>query len=156
VSVVRELFGVMAARGATGGFVVSIGPSRLTQKRSLMAEISSWWTPTTYCAFRRRNTRSRGRRPPHGGIAGARLSEVRSAHGSAHSETGRPSGTRIFGVWYLPAVSRHLDGKLSKRLISVSAWNLRSVLITDCGLRSKSGAFYKFKSPSRGMQNPNN
>lgn len=26
VSVVRELFGVMAARGATGGFVVSIGP----------------------------------------------------------------------------------------------------------------------------------
>lgn len=26
VSVVRELFGVMAARGATGGFVISIGP----------------------------------------------------------------------------------------------------------------------------------
>lgn len=26
VSVVRELFGVMAARGATGGYVVSIGP----------------------------------------------------------------------------------------------------------------------------------
>ena len=42
VAIVRELYGVMAARGAAGGFVVSAGGLRLMLSSSLGGGISNW------------------------------------------------------------------------------------------------------------------
>jgi restriction system protein len=111
VDVVRELYGVMAARGAAGGFVVTSG--RFTEDATEFATgrnvrlVDGAAAGENFCFGEPTASRSGECRTSRAFTVagGAGVSQVQRAHGAPHGETGHSSRLAVLGMLCVSGLS---------------------------------------------------